>query len=376
MFDTTDGHAPRPEGPPPEAARVLELLAAREQLEADLLGAFGNCLAARAWEGDGALSPVAWLVHRGELLRGDAIRLVRSAQLCRDHQPIGSSLAAGRIRTDHVRTLARVQHHRKKLFADHVDTLVDAAESVDTTSFETVARRWAAYADDQTDTRNEPPESWLDAATTLNGSVRLAGHLDPEGGAAVLAALAALETPPRPGDPRPASARRADALVALARGATTTAHLDVHVDLATLAGLQPDEAPGDLTAYRHDLDRIGPVRPSTIRRLACDAILNRLGIHRDHPELIDLGHIDLGRRSRVISPKLRRALIARDGGCSIAGCDRPHHWCDAHHIVHWADGGNTDLENLVLLCRRHHTQVHEHHGHLVRGPDGYVIEPP
>ncbi|MFN8035948.1 MAG: DUF222 domain-containing protein [Acidimicrobiia bacterium] len=370
MFDTTDGHAPRP-AQTSSARRVVRLLAQRERIEAELLGSLGECLADGSWAADagiGPLTPVAWLVHRGELLRGDAIRLVRSARLCRDHEPIGSSLASRRIRTDHVHTLARVQRHRKKLFAEHVDTLVDAAESVGTTAFQTVARRWAAYADDQIESRREPPESWFDAATTLNGCVRLAGLLDPEGGAAVLAALAALETPPSPGDPRSASARRADALIALARGATTEAHIDVHVDLATLAGLQPEDGHDDLTARRHDLDGIGPVRPSTIGRLACDAILNRLGI--------DGESIDLGRQSRVISPKLRRALIARDGGCAIAGCDRPHQWCDAHHVVHWADGGETSLENTLLLCRRHHTQVHEHHRRLVRGPDGYVIEPP
>ncbi|MFN8036390.1 MAG: DUF222 domain-containing protein [Acidimicrobiia bacterium] len=371
MFDTTDGQAHRPGNSPPEAARVLALLAAREQLEADLLGALGECLATRAREGDGSLSPIAWLVHRGELLRRDAVQLVRSARLCRDHQPIGSSLAAGRVRADHVRTLARLERHRERVFADHVETLVDAAESVDPTAFETVARRWAAYADDQIDRRKEPPESWLDLATTFNGSVRLAGHLDPEGGATVLAALAALEAPPSPGDPRSASARRADALIALARGATTGAHIDVRVDLATLVGLRLDdahEARDDLTTRFHDLDGVGPIRPSTIRRLACDAILARLGIDGDL--------VDIGRRSRVISAKLRRALVARDGGCSIAGCDRPHQWCDAHHVVHWADGGETALANLLLLCRRHHTQVHEHHGRLVRGPDGYVIEPP
>ncbi|MFN8034421.1 MAG: DUF222 domain-containing protein [Acidimicrobiia bacterium] len=370
MFDTTDGQASRPGSSPPAAQRVIELLAAREQLEAELLGALGDCLTDRSWAADagiGPLSPVAWLVHRGELLRRDAVRLVRSARLCRDHGPVGSSLSAGRIRTDHVRTLARIEHHREPIFADHVETLVDAAESVDASAFETVARRWAAYADDQIDTHNEPPEPWLDLATTLNGSVRLAGLLDPEGGATLLAALAALEAPPSRQDPRPAAARRADALIALARGSTTTAHVDVRVDLATLAGLRP-EAPGDLAACRHDLDGIGPIRPSTIRRLACDAILARLGV--------DDELVDIGRRSRVISPKLRRALIARDGGCSIAGCDRPHQWCDAHHIVHWADGGETTLENTVLLCRRHHTQVHEHHGRLVRGPDGYIIEPP
>ena len=66
---------------------------------------------------------------------------------------------------------------------------------------------------------------------------------------------------------------------------------------------------------------------------------------------------DVGRRKRTISPALRRALAARDGRCRFPGCQNRR--CDAHHIEHWADGGETALDNLVLLCRRHHRAVHE-----------------
>jgi HNH endonuclease len=60
-----------------------------------------------------------------------------------------------------------------------------------------------------------------------------------------------------------------------------------------------------------------------------------------------------------VSPAQRRALTHRDGGCVFPGCDRPEAWCDAHHLVHWTRGGPTDLDNLALLCRRHHVTVHE-----------------
>jgi hypothetical protein len=53
-----------------------------------------------------------------------------------------------------------------------------------------------------------------------------------------------------------------------------------------------------------------------------------------------------------------RALVARDGGCAFPGCDRKPRWCDAHHLKHWEDDGPTDLDNGCLLCRRHHTLVH------------------
>ncbi len=67
--------------------------------------------------------------------------------------------------------------------------------------------------------------------------------------------------------------------------------------------------------------------------------------------------LSVGRKTRTIPPPIRRALEFRDQGCRFPGCTSKH--CDAHHIEHWADGGETKLSNLVLLCRRHHGQLHE-----------------
>jgi len=81
--------------------------------------------------------------------------------------------------------------------------------------------------------------------------------------------------------------------------------------------------------------------------------------------------LELGRTTRVVSAGLRKALAVRDGGCVVAGCDRPPAWCDAHHLRHWLHGGPTNLDNLVLVCRAHHRAVHEGHHHLARGPTGH-----
>jgi hypothetical protein len=68
--------------------------------------------------------------------------------------------------------------------------------------------------------------------------------------------------------------------------------------------------------------------------------------------------LDVGRAKRTAPPGIRRALTFRDGGCSFPTCTRPAPWTDAHHVRHWVDGGDTSLDNMVLLCRRHHTLIH------------------
>jgi hypothetical protein len=69
--------------------------------------------------------------------------------------------------------------------------------------------------------------------------------------------------------------------------------------------------------------------------------------------------IDMGRNQRLATPALHRYLALRDRGCAFPGCDRPPAWCQAHHLKEWANGGETDHRNLLLLCRHHHTVVHQ-----------------
>ena len=122
----------------------------------------------------------------------------------------------------------------------------------------------------------------------------------------------------------------------------------------------PDPCPGPRPAASGSavrgqtvLDEAGGIHVSaeTARRLACDAATVRMP-HGPGGEILDVG-----RRTRTISPALRRALRTRDRQCRFPGCRNAR--CDAHHVRHWADGGATALDNLVLLCRRHHRAVHE-----------------
>jgi len=140
-------------------------------------------------------------------------------------------------------------------------------------------------------------------------------------------------------------------------------HLTVTAPLATL-----QREPG---APAGELRWAGPVVADLVRRLACDAAITRVTVSpRGEP-------LNVGRAVRTIPPAIRRALALRDGGCRFPGCDRPPEWTDAHHIKHWADGGETSLDNLVLLCRFHHRYVHEQGWRLERKGDGTLsAEPP
>ncbi len=128
----------------------------------------------------------------------------------------------------------------------------------------------------------------------------------------------------------------------------------LHVDPGTL------QAEGEIG--RSHLEDGTRVPAETSRRLTCDAGVVQVTAGTDGSVL------DVGRRTRTVPPAVRRALQVRDGGCRFPGCGL--RFTEAHHLVHWADGGETTLDNLVLLCRFHHRRVHEDGFGVRRGPDG------
>ena len=107
-----------------------------------------------------------------------------------------------------------------------------------------------------------------------------------------------------------------------------------------------------------------PVSAETSRRIACDAA--KVVMRQRSGEILSVG-----RKTRTIPPPIRRALEFRDRGCRFPGCSSKR--CDAHHIEHWADGGDTKLSNLLLLCRRHHSLLHEG-GFSVRMDDEGAVQ--
>jgi hypothetical protein len=122
----------------------------------------------------------------------------------------------------------------------------------------------------------------------------------------------------------------------------------LHVDVNTLREQRSGVCCPHAKAYFEDKPWISA---ETARRLSCDASL--VTVLEDEGG----GVLNVGRRSRVVPGHIRRALMERDGVCQYPGCHESR-YVDAHHIVHWAEGGETSLDNLVILCRHHHRQLH------------------
>lgn len=191
--------------------------------------------------------------------------------------------------------------------------------------------------------REEVSYRSLELHTGEGGALFLKGSFDPIGGAALRTALDPLARRSGAGDGRSREQRYADALVELAghhldeglmpRVNGQRPHLQVTTTLETLLG-----SPG---APAGILEHAGPVASATVRRIACDVSVTRV--------LLDPASTvaDVGRARRLPSGATRRALRARDGGCTWPGCDRPASWTAAHHLTHWADGGSTELSNLI-----------------------------
>ncbi len=350
--------------------RVTRLLALQERLNAEVLRLVGEWDRDRAWELDGSLSAASWLEHRTPLAAAEARRTVKTARLVDRHDVIRDALADHQLTEPHVTAMSRVvSPHREPLLAEHVHTLVEQARTLPVREFTTVMRRWASLADDHlaADTHEKQWERrHLYAAVTLGGWVEGTFRLDPVGGQTFLNRLDHL-APPDPADapegPRTLAQRRADALVELAAtadtGRATPPNLNFVIDLPALTG-----EPADVIAARCDLEGIGPVTRNALEQAACCATVTR---HVTNGESVVL---DVGRAERVATSAQKRALAVRDRHCRFPSCDRLPSWCDAHHIISWLDDGKTAVDNMVLLCRRHHTLIHQTRWTITRSPDG------
>ena len=382
--------------------RIAELSARIQAATYELLGLIRQFDERSGWSG--FATSAQWLSWRTGLAPGAAREHVRVARALEHLPKLSDAMRRGVVSYSKVRAITRVARPETE------QALLDVALAGTAAHVEQVVRGWrrvdrtAEVAEDRRRHETRSLRTWVDD----DGMVVVRGRLTPEAGAALRRALEAACEQARghdgpgsgpgadgamdeaAGELEPSFAQRqADALGVVAECALA-AGLDrgtagdryqvvVHVDGDALAE-RPDVPAGtpcradggrrkcgsgrgcpvprrasSMPAVRGQtvLDEDGGIHVSaeTARRLACDAGKVTMR-HGSGGEILDVG-----RRTRTISPALRRALSARDGQCRFPGCRNRR--CDAHHLRHWADGGATALDNLVLLCRRHHRSVHE-----------------
>ncbi|MFF0467953.1 DUF222 domain-containing protein [Micromonospora zamorensis] len=330
----------------------------------------------------GASSTAVWLRDRLRLGVGAARRLVELAATL-DAAPAGvrDALAGGSVTVEQVRVIAEtVETVHAAAGAEAADkafgVLVDWAGQFDAALLRRLGTRILDHvapevADAAAEAALRAAESRAarDRHVTVSeqpdGRLRLSGILDVEAAALLRTAIDPLTAPTGPDDTRTPGQRRHDAVADVCRLALRTGELPENGgDLAQLVvttsydGLARQLGTGALD--------IGPqLTPEAVRRLACDAaVLPAVLGSAGQP-------LDVGRQRRLISGPLRRALVLRDSGCAFPGCDRPPRWCDAHHIRHWADGGDTSLANAVLLCGHHHRHLHHSEWVVQLGVDGH-----
>jgi Domain of unknown function (DUF222) len=347
-----------------------------------LLAAVGQAVVQGVPAAEGASSLTAWLTGRLRISGGEAARLAKLATAVQSNLPaLGAALTAGEVNLEQARVIAaRVADVPPDVRADAEQRLIgDAAtfgprelgllggrivelvapevgEARELAALELAARELAAL--ERAEQRAYQTRSFKFFDEPDSHRVKVSGWLDREGAACVRAALDPLcaprPVPDSPGerDPRSPEQRRADALVEVCR-------------LASACGQLPDNG-GDrpqlvvtmsLDTLRSQigaatLDDGGELSAATARRIACDAAII--------PAVLDgTGQVlDLGRTRRLFTGPVRRAIVLRDRGCTFPGCDRPPSWCQAHHIVHWHDGGPTNPANAALLCGHHHRVIH------------------
>ncbi|TML12367.1 MAG: DUF222 domain-containing protein, partial [Actinobacteria bacterium] len=307
--------------------RWLELVA-----ELDRRGGFAGC------------SVAEWLAWRCALSPRSAREHVRVARRLAELPLIHEAFGCGELSYARVRALTRVAEPEDER------ELLELARHLTAAQLERAVRAYrhvtAAEADDL------HAIAYAGYSWQQDGSLVVRARLAPEDGALfvrVLEAsrerLAEREPSAERGSAEPRRPTAAEALLAMAE-ASLAGRVDrsggeryqvvVHVD-AGEGGSTLEDGPA--------------LARKTAERLACDASLVEIVERNGKP-------LSVGRRTRTIPPSIGRALQGRDGRCRFPGCEN-RRFLHAHHIRHWAHGGETRLENLVLLCSRHHRFVHE-----------------
>ncbi len=341
---------------------------------------------AGVWGEDGSISMIGWLAAHARMARVDAIHALRCGRLLDAYAEVLEAARAWTITWHQLGLLARAcTPARRELFERDLDLLVGELAKLSPADSVIFVRRWTICADASLDGA-EPklPHRSLRRATLDDGTTLGWLIADATLGAELDQALQTARCFDGPIDTRPADVRDADALFDILaffnanhdRAGTPRhrPHVELGIQLPTRP--TPEDGDGDDGAGRGAVilgfPQHGPA-PAAATPLGvildgcdtdaylCDCVLHR--VLRAGSAVLDFGHA-----TRTVPTHLLRAVAHRDGGCRFPGCDRRVAWCDAHHIRWWRLHGETKLDNLILLCSRHHHLVHRRRWQLHLDP--------
>ncbi len=305
-----------------------------------------------AYQEDGAGSMAEWLGTAGAMTRSSAVTLARAASNLRRLPALESALRDGALSLDQVSPLAEVATRENDAW------LASEARDWSPGRCRSFARRERSAKQEAEQEAHE--KRFFRISERAGGTWRLSGLLSADAGAIVATACQReaerMEPDSITSTWEPYEARMADALCALV-GAGAQAEepgrpsLFIHVDAGVL-GREAGAAGNGIVEAEGGRLGLFPLCGETARRLACDSTWQLLAEGTDGQPL------GLGRTQRTVPSWLRATLVQRDGFCRFPGCTNTR-LLHAHHIQHWAKGGRTDPDNLVLLCLRHHRFVHE-----------------
>lgn len=310
-------------------------------------------------EVDHRLSTTGWLKRFCNMTASEASGIVKTARALAHMPTVAANALAGSVPARSTQVLAQARDRHPADFVAHEAVFADVATYLSVADLRRAVGHWEQQVDYPgalRDVADRERRRSLYLAEMMDGMGDVRGTLTPELHDLVSTAIDARVSPTflDADDRRTPAQRRADAL-----GDVCRFYLDHNEDSVTSGGEKPHvtvTVDWDTLAGRaRQLPEIAdtPVSPETIRRITCDAGIVPMVLGSDSQPL------DIGRRTRTIPVSIRRALEHRDLSCTWVGCNAPISWCDAHHITHWADGGRTDLDNLTLLCRKHHTATHD-----------------
>jgi hypothetical protein len=340
------------------ADRLRELRHYIDGLELEFSDLAAEFAASRQWENQGSESAIDWLRFNCHMTSNAAADRIAVGQQAEWMPRATMSLRADYIGFAHLTVMARTANAVGEAFDE--ERLLPMAEENSPGKFHykclhyrhsVNSEKYAAEQADQVHART------LHMSTADDGSLHLNGYLDPVGGAVLRNALEPLARRSSKDDHRLRPQRLGDAIVELAEHRQNI-QMQVTSSLETLLDLTG--APGAEAEFSL------PISAKTAQRWACDCSVTRVLMK-------DSVVIDVGQAERTIRGPKRRALNARDQHCQWPGCERPASWCDGHHIVFWMHGGGDDLDNLVLLCARHHWKVHEGGWKLIGTEEGKIL---